>query len=44
MNIEAPKNGIYTVLGEINLIITNLKKPNSKYSNYVIIYLKKNKF
>ena len=37
MNIEAPNNGIYTVLGEINIIITNLKKPNSKYSNHVII-------
>lgn len=37
MNIEAPSNGLYIVLGEINLLITNLKKPNNKYSNYVNI-------
>ncbi|CAF0877301.1 unnamed protein product [Brachionus calyciflorus] len=44
MSIEAPNNGIYTVLGEINLLLINLKKTNNKYSNYdhVIDPLSKN--
>jgi hypothetical protein len=32
MSIEAPNNGIYIVLGEINLLLANLKK-TGKYSN-----------
>ena len=40
MNIEAPSNGIYILLGEINLLLANLKRYNNKYhssshSNYV---------
>ena len=32
MSLEAPSNGIYIVLGEINLLLANLRK-TSKYSN-----------
>ena len=31
MNSEAPPNGIYIILGEVNLLLANLKR-NFKYS------------
>ena len=34
MNIEAPSNGIYIVLGEINLLLANLKRSNSGGNKY----------
>jgi hypothetical protein len=40
---DAPSNGIYIVLGEINLLLANLKKNYNKYntnSNYVRVNLK----
>lgn len=37
-----PSNGIYIILGEINLLLTSLKRTNQKYSassHYVCIFI-----
>jgi hypothetical protein len=41
MSTDTPSNGIYIILGEINLLLTNLKR-NQKYggSHYVRVYEK----
>ena len=37
MNLEPPNNGIYIVLGEINLLLANLKRTGKYSSSHHVI-------